>query len=46
MSVTCYLENKSFLGSAAGELGAVGGTNLTPARQDEGGLCPLLAPEP
>lgn len=46
MSVTCYLENKSFLASAAGALGAVGGTNFTPARQDEGGLCPLLAPEP
>lgn len=36
MSVTCYLENKSFHGSAAGALGAVGGTNLAPARQDEG----------
>lgn len=36
MSVTRYLENKSFHGSAAGALGAVGGTNLAPARQDDG----------
>lgn len=46
MSVTCYLENKSFHASAAGALGAGGGTNLAPARQDEGAPSPLLAPDP
>lgn len=33
------------MGALRGALGAVGGTNLAPARQDEGAPCPLLAPE-